>query len=203
MKVEDVPPDRLTRAVEKIHDLLKQRRGAKTSLIAYSGSAHVVMPMTTDDEIINTFAQALDPKIMPTEGDSAADALQLADQSLADAGSGSIVWVTDSVAPEQSAALARWRKQSRTLVHLFPPLLAGSELDGLKMNARNVDASLVRLSADDSDVRSLARTAKFSNVATSEKGDRWEESGYWLTWLMAGLFLPFFRKGWMTRTAAQ
>jgi len=203
MKLEDVQPDRLTRAVQKIHDLLNKRRGAKTSLIAYSGSAHVVMPPTTDEGIINTFAQALDPKIMPSEGDAAADALRLADQTLADAGSGSILWITDSVAPEQGESLAQWRNKSSTTVRLFPPLFAGSELDALKTNARKTNASLVRLSADDSDINSLARAAKFASVAAGEKGDRWEESGYWLTPVMLGLFLPFFRKGWMTRTAAQ
>jgi Ca-activated chloride channel family protein len=203
MKVEDIQPDRLTRATEKIHDLLVKRRGAKTSLIAYAGSTHLVMPPTTDDGIINTFAQALDPKIMPEEGDTAAEALQLADKTLTDAGGGSILWITDAVAQEQGPALARWRAKSQTTVRLYPPLLAGSELDALKANAARMDPSLVRLSADDSDINALARAAKFSNVAAAEKGDRWEESGYWLTWLMAGLFLPFFRKGWMTRTAAQ
>jgi Ca-activated chloride channel family protein len=189
--------------VQKIHDLLGKRRGAKTALVAYAGSAHVVMPSTTDDGIINTFAQALDPKIMPNEGDAGADALRLADETLKEAGSGSILWITDSVAPEQAAALTQWRKRSSTAVRLYPPLLAGSELEALKANSRMVGASLVRLAADDSDVDSIARAAKFSNVATNEKGDRWEESGYWLTPLLGALFLPFFRKGWMTRTAAQ
>jgi Ca-activated chloride channel family protein len=65
MNTEDVQPSRLTRATQKIHDLLKQRAGAETSLIAYAGTAHVVMPETSDSTIIDAFAQALDPKIMP------------------------------------------------------------------------------------------------------------------------------------------
>jgi hypothetical protein len=92
MRTPDIQPDRLTRSVQKIHDLLNLRPGAKTSLIAYSGAAHVVMPVTKDENIVNTFAGALDPKIMPSEGDSAAEALRLADQTLADSGSGSIVF---------------------------------------------------------------------------------------------------------------
>ena len=88
MKTEDVQPSRLARATQKVHDLVQQRAGAKTSLIAYSGSAHVVMPATSDDGIIDTFAQALDPKIMPKEGDVAAEALRLADQTLAEEGIG-------------------------------------------------------------------------------------------------------------------
>jgi len=203
MKTEDVQPDRLTRSVQKIKDLLALRPGAKTSLIAYAGSAHVVMPATTDDGIINTFAQALDPKIMPSDGDVAAEALRLADQTLSEAGSGSILWITDNVAPEQSGPLSQWRKKSSTPVRLLPSLLAGSELDVVKKNARPADASLVRLSADNSDVQSLARAAKFSTAVTGESSNRWEESGYWLTPLIAALMLPFFRKGWMVRTSAQ
>jgi len=203
MKTEDVQPDRLTRSMQKIKDLLDLRPGAKTALIAYAGSAHVVMPATTDAGIINTFAQALDPKIMPTDGDAASDALRLADQTLREAGSGSILWLTDGIAPEQSAALSQWRKKSSTPVRLLPPLLSGSELNALKENARPADASFVRLSADNSDVQSLARAAKFSTAITGESSDRWKESGYWLTPLIAVLLLPFFRRGWMVRTSAK
>ncbi|HEY7001654.1 MAG TPA: VWA domain-containing protein [Candidatus Udaeobacter sp.] len=202
MKTEDVQPDRLSRSVQKIKDLLALRRGAKTALIAYSGSAHVVMPATTDDGIIDTFAQALDPKIMPSDGDVAADALRLADQTLSEAGSGSILWITDSVAPEQSAALSRWRKESSTPVRLLPPLLPGNELDAVKQRARSADANLVRLSADNSDVQTLARAAKFSTAVTGESSNRWKESGYLLTPLIVALMLPFFRRGWMVRTSA-
>jgi Ca-activated chloride channel homolog len=122
MRTPDIQPDRLTRSVQKIHDLLNLRPGAKTSLIAYSGTAHVVMPVTKDENIVNNFAGALDPKIMPSEGDSAAEALRLADQTLAGSGSGSIVWIADNIAPEESSSLARWRKSSRTPLHLLMPL---------------------------------------------------------------------------------
>lgn len=201
MTTEDVEPSRLERSTQKIHDLLKQRPGARTALIAYAGTAHRVMPVTTDGGIIDTFAQALDPKIMPEDGDAAAEAFRLAEKALG--GAGSILWIADSIAAEQKAALAAWRKDSRVSVRLLPPLLPGAELDALKQNARVVDASIVPLSADDSDVLTLARAAKFSTAMTTEQSDRWQESGYWLTPLIALLLSPFFRKGWMTRTASQ
>ena len=201
MMTEDVQPSRLARAVQKIHDLLAQRRGAKTALIAYAGSAHVVMPATTDEGIIDTFAQALDSKIMPGDGDVAAAALTLADQTLADAGSGSILWITDSIAPEQTELLEAWRRKSGTTVRLLAPLLPGDELRTVTERAKAANASPVALAADDSDVTTLARAAKFSTVAAGEKSDRWEESGYWLTPVLAALLLPFFRRGWMAPTA--
>ena len=203
MNTEDVQPSRLTRATQKIHDLLKQRAGAKTSLIAYAGTAHVVMPETSDSTIIDAFAQALDPKIMPKAGDAAADALRLADQTLAGTGSGSILWITDSIAPEQAASLVAWRKSSNTPVRLLPPLLPGPELDALLSRAKSMNASVVRLAADDADVTTLARAAKFATAATAEKSNRWAESGYWLTPVLAALILPFFRKGWMIGNAVR
>lgn len=203
MMTEDVQPSRLGRSVEKIHDLLAERPKAKTSLIAYAGSAHIVMPATKDGGIINTFAEALSPKIMPQDGDAAAEAFRLADQTLADAGSGSILWISDSIASEQANLLATWRKSSRTPVRLLSPLLPGSELDAVRTSARAVDAKLVSLTPDDGDVRTLAHAAEFSTVAISGASDRWRESGYWLTPLLVLLLLPFFRRGWMVATASK
>ena len=37
------------------------RGGSATGLIAYNGSAHLVMPLTKDDRIINTMAESLSP----------------------------------------------------------------------------------------------------------------------------------------------
>ena len=48
MQAQDIQPSRLERATQKIHDLLQLRLGAKTALIAYSGSAHLAMPLTVD-----------------------------------------------------------------------------------------------------------------------------------------------------------
>lgn len=201
MLTEDVQPSRLTRSTQKIHDLLTLRRGAKTALIAYAGTAHRVMPVTTDGGIIDTFAQALDPKIMPIDGDAAADALHLAEVTLA--GGGSILWITDSIAAEQSSAVAAWRNRSRMTIRLLAPLLPGEELEALHRAAEPARPNIVSLSADASDVAALARAAKFSAVATSDPSGRWQESGYWLTPLLAALLLPFFRQGWMATPSAR
>jgi Ca-activated chloride channel homolog len=161
------------------------------------------MPLTKDENIINTFARALDPKIMPSEGDSAADALRLADQTLAGAEAGSIVWIADNVAAEEKHSLAAWRKSSQTALRLLMPLNEGPEMGALQEAAKVAGASSVKLTPDDADVNQLARTAKFSSAATAETSDRWQESGYWLVLILALLMLPFSRRGWMVSTAAK
>lgn len=197
METEDIQPSRQERAAQKIHDLLTIRGNAKTSLIAYSGTAHVVMPATGDAGIIDSFSQALTPKVMPLDGDVAAQALRLADDTLDKAGGGSILWITDSIAPEQAQALNQWRNTSNTDVRLLPPLLPGEELDTLKTSARAAGARVVPLTADDSDVQTLASAAKFADVRGGENETRWAESGYWLTPVLALMLLAFFRRGWM------
>jgi Ca-activated chloride channel family protein len=197
METEDLEPSRLARATQKVHDLLQLRGDARTALIAYAGTAHLVMPATSDAGIIDTFAGALEPAIMPDDGDAAAAALQLAQQSLIDAGGGSIVWITDNVAPEQAAALTSWRRQARTPLYLWPPLLPGAELDNLRKNTRPAKANLVTLSADDTDIRALAGAAKLADTTGDAEDTRWAESGYWLTPIITVLLLVFFRRGWM------
>src|SRR5262249_62274616 len=71
MQSQDVQPTRLARATEKIRDLLAQRPGAKTALFAYAGSAHRVMPLTSDSGIIEAFAAELAPGVVAGDGSRA------------------------------------------------------------------------------------------------------------------------------------
>ena len=99
MLAEDIQPSRLQRAAQKVSDLLALRPGSKTGLVAYAGSAHLVMPLTSDPDVIRYFASELTPEIMPEEGDDAERALQLAQSRLEASGlPGSIVLLADSIA---------------------------------------------------------------------------------------------------------
>ena len=120
MQASDLQPSRLERAQHKLHDWLALRPGARAGLIAYSGSAHLVMPLTRDSRIVEQMAQALEPSVMPVQGEALADALKLAQQQLERAGvPGSIVVMTDSIAASQLSALAGYRQAGG------PPVQAG------------------------------------------------------------------------------
>jgi Ca-activated chloride channel homolog len=203
MKTEDIQPDRLMRSVQKIHDLLVLRAGARSALIAYAGTPHLVMPLTRDAGIINTFAAALDPKIMPDDGDSASAALALAGEVLGKSGqSGSIVWLTDGITPDQENALSELRKHSHVPVRVLAPLLRGPELDAVGKVARVIGASVLPITPDDADVRDLARAAKFVSASISGQGDHWQDAGYWFIPLIAILSTLWFRPGWMVSSSA-
>jgi Ca-activated chloride channel homolog len=60
-------------------------------------------------------------------------------------------------------------------------------------------ARLVSLTADSSDVASLARRANSISVAVAgaEADRRWRESGFWLMPFVALGILLWFRRGWV------
>ncbi len=65
MLAQDIQPSRLQRSVLKIHDLLDLKKDVRTGLIAYAGSAHLVMPLTSDAGIINNLLLHLNPESCP------------------------------------------------------------------------------------------------------------------------------------------
>lgn len=82
MDQKDVQPSRLERAKQKVEDLLKLRSGGRVGLIVYSGSAHSVIPLTNDIEVVRNFLKAITSKMMPQPGKFAEKALIIADQML-------------------------------------------------------------------------------------------------------------------------
>ena len=68
MQQKDVQPSRLQRAKQKISDLLAQRPDKKAALVVYSGTAHTVLSLTADQDILNQYLAAITPSIMPQTG---------------------------------------------------------------------------------------------------------------------------------------
>lgn len=210
MLAEDVQPSRLARAVHKVRDLLATRPGAQSALVAYAGSAHLVMPLTSDASIIETFAADLDPDIMPVRGDAAAEAVVLGNRLLKRAGlAGSIVLMADSVDPSQLAGLEAARAAGGAEVHILamaagpearPP--AGSppapalDRDAMAAASRAAGGSLRLVSFDDADVRALSRDVATSLArAPAQDGQRWRDDGYFLVPIIGLLLLFLFRRG--------
>ena len=64
MEAKDVQPSRLAPAKQKIRAIMESRQGGAAGLIVYSGSAHLVMPLTRDTRIINTMLEDMGPELM-------------------------------------------------------------------------------------------------------------------------------------------
>ena len=214
MLAQDIQPSRLRRSVQKIGDLLALRAGGRTALVAYAGSAHLVMPLTRDAGIIETFAAELDPRIMPRDGDAAAAAVALANERLAGSGlPGSILLIADDVSPDQFEGLREQRAQGGASVQLLA-MAAGPEVipppDSPPAPALDNPAMAAAASAagggpvlptvDDADVERLARLVEQSlTQAEAQEVDDWQDAGYYLVPLLVLIALFGFRRGWVVR----
>jgi Ca-activated chloride channel family protein len=210
MLAQDIQPSRLQRSVLKIHDLLEIKKDVRTGLIAYAGSAHLVMPLTSDSGVINNFAAALEPGVMPMTGDEPAEAIALASRRLLDAEvPGSIVLITDAVDASQLAALENIYKKTAIEVHILA-MAAGSDvvpppgsypapavdMDSLRAAARAVGGTVTVVTADKGDVESLsARVERSISHAPTQEAQQWQDQGYYLVVLLALIMLSFFRQG--------
>jgi Ca-activated chloride channel family protein len=71
MDAQDVPPGRLQAVKHKLQTLIQRRAGARTGLLVYAGSAHLVLPPTDDPELLNSFVQALATDLLDSPGKNA------------------------------------------------------------------------------------------------------------------------------------
>jgi len=198
MLTSDIQPNRLERAGIKIIDLLKQRPDTRSALIAYSGTAHLVLPSTKDHGIIQTFAQALSPDIMPLEGDNIKDALVLATKEL-NSKSATVIVLTDVLSPSLVKSVMQEGFDKRTNVIFWQ--IASSELSNendFKSAASLMDGHFVKYARGDSDVH-LVSSLIDKNFKTAQKDDKsnYEDGGYTLVPIIFLLMLLWARQGFI------
>ncbi|MCJ1886929.1 VWA domain-containing protein [Pseudomonas sp. LA21] len=222
MDADDMPPSRLTAAKQKLHDLIQRRAGSRVALIAYAGSAHLVLPATDDPALLDSFLQALSTRLIERSGKDALGAIVLAKRLLAaEQSPGTLVLVTDGADASQFEAIARQLQGSDLQVlvlavgsrdgGLLPggngqsrlddqgrPQLGRFDADGLKRLADAADAPLGSLTLNDDvlDWIELHSQRHFQAVRGDDRTVHWKDAGYWLCWPLLLLALFGVRRGW-------
>jgi len=202
MMQPDVPPNRLERAKQKTLDLLAERSGAKTALIAYSGSAHQVVPLTEDPEVIKPFLEGLDPGVMPKEGSSASEALELALSLLeGQEEPGSILFLLDTLSDADQTLFADQNASLESSLHFWVFSRDANDIEQLK----NTDAGpVVAVSIDRRDVDSVLKNidAAYQAALSQDEQSKWRDRGTLFAWPAAIVLLFWFRRGWTMRWTA-
>lgn len=80
MLAEDVAPNRLEKSKQLVSQLINQLGSDKIGIIAYSGSAFPVLPMTSDYSVAKMFMQGMNPGIISSQGTSIDEAIELANE---------------------------------------------------------------------------------------------------------------------------
>jgi Ca-activated chloride channel family protein len=186
MNKTDVAPSRLERAKQKILDLLSARAGARTGLVAYAGTAHLVMPLTDDRSVIEPFLAALSPALMPSDGSNVAGAVALAAAALRpEPVAGTILLVGDDAGPVDEGTIQRMAERNSLAMLAIGPL------------PPNWSAGAVPVSVDGTDIARLERRIEthFQAAQGDKFGTRWLDEGFWLLPPLALLSLLWFRRG--------
>jgi Ca-activated chloride channel family protein len=225
----DYQPNRLERAKFKISDLLDANPRARTALIGFAGSAHTIVPLTEDYEIIRTQLDGLGPNLMPIPGTNLRAALTLAD-SLAERtrAPGTVLLFTDEFSDSTAAIVHQFRQSSAQQLVLVPMATESgayipqfgsrkamlgpdgkrllSKLDPvvIRQIAQIADVTISPMTIDDSDMQILAGQIKQNlNFTTRQaaKTEDWQDNGWWFIMPIVAGFLLLFRRGMVLYSA--
>lgn len=80
MTANDVLPNRVQRGKLELLTLIDRLQDTRAGLIVFAGKAHVMLPATSDKNVLRHAINLLNTRQLPTEGSNLADALSLAAQ---------------------------------------------------------------------------------------------------------------------------
>ena len=206
MEKSDLQPTRMERAQLKIVDLAEARKGQPLGLIAYAGSAHLVMPPTKDTDVVAQMASEINTEIMPEQGDRLDLAITKAGELLASQRStGTLLIVADASDGDMAAVKKAFEKAPANPVSILSVNEVGSsEAESLRMLSKTLNAEVEQISADNNDIESFvrhaARSPRMQQAGDGESVTRWQEGGWYLVPILAGLVAVSFRRRAFTNT---
>jgi Ca-activated chloride channel family protein len=222
MDASDVAPSRLEATKHKLHDLIERRAGARNALIAYAGSAHLVLPATDDPALLETFIQALSTDLIGKPGKNVSAVIDQAKRLLAaEKTPGTLLLITDGADTSTLDGLDKQLDGSGLQVLILAvgsndggivhdasgqprtdsngrPVVGNFDEAALKELASAVDAPLGSLTLDNDDLDWIELHAQqhFQSASDEQRELHWKDAGYWLCWPL--LLIAFFsvRRGW-------
>jgi Ca-activated chloride channel family protein len=226
MDAIDLDPTRSERAKLKLRDLLRVRNGGRTALFVYAGTAHMVLPFTTDESLFDLYLSSLSTSLMPARGKDTGKALRTIEDFLKDEPvPGTILFVTDGIEPQALPALRKFTAENEGQTEILV-MGVGTSSGGpvrtsaqgfltdnlgrrvyskLDVNAlrslRHIDIAATTLTLNDDDIHWIQRRVQHHLQAVQQRNrkTRWIDEGYWLTVPVAAVALFWFRKGWAVR----
>ncbi|MBY7994291.1 VWA domain-containing protein [Vibrio fluvialis] len=205
MLQKDVAPDRLTRGKQKISDLTQARHGGKTGLIVFAGSAHVAMPLTSDNQVLKPYLAAINPEVMPVEGKATQRALSLLKQQIPPYVGNTLLLISDGVSDAAIEAFTRYFSDNPYQLLILatgnPQVESKAPLDmnSLQRLAQITGGDVITLTIDDSDIQTLESKTERFRMLSNESTMPWQDEGYWLILPLAAITLLWFRRGWLVK----
>jgi len=225
MLAEDLKPNRLQRAKQKLQDILSLRREGQTALVVFAGAAFDVVPLTSDNKAILAMLDALEPSLMPAQGSLASTALEHAEAIFKRNAikHGTVLLLTDGVDARALDIAGRLVKKGDHVsiigvgTKAGAPIPAAGEAGGFVKDShgnivipRLQTDVLRRLAAaghgvyrtirfDDANIHAIAGLIPSATDMVTKQAklqtDLWREEGPWLLLLLLPLLSLAFRRG--------
>lgn len=225
MMATDIQPSRLERAKFKIKDLLDANPHARIALIGFSGTAHTIVPLCTDYNIIKSHLTSLSPNVLPFAGTDVEAALFLTDSitKVSDAPS-RLILVTDDFDDSTFDLLQSYVNKGNRTVEILPmntpsgadityrnskrirkdkagnPIHSALNSQVLSKLASVEAIHVNKLTLDNSDMVHItdliSKSLNFQEKA-DKKENLWVDRGIWLVIPLALFLLLWFRKGFV------
>lgn len=222
MLADDLAPDRLTRAKQKVRNLMQLHSGSQLGLIAYAGSAHRVMPPSRDRNTLTNLLAALEPEIMPVDGQNLEQALHLASDMISSLprDSTQVLLMTSGLNAAQQQVLAQYARQLGPQLSVLGvgtaagapvPLAAGGFLRDdqgrillPRLNSQQL-AAITRqhagryhsITLGDRDLNYLLQPVRQTSSASNSERTQLIDQGHWLLLLLLPLAALGARRGWL------
>lgn len=163
-RAADMPPSRIAQVRAKLGSLLADREGGQIGLVAWAGEAFTVAPLTSDSANVALFLDALDPEVMPVDGQRPDRAIARSAKLLTQAGfqDGTVLLLTDHATPAALAEAANVHAGGYTVSVLGIGTPEGAPY-------RSADGEIVVARRDDSSLQSLAAAGGGRYAALSER----------------------------------
>lgn len=203
----DVPPNRLTRAKFKLHDVLTHRTPGQFGLVVYTGEPFVVSPLTDDSQTIDSLLTMLSTDIMPVGGRRLDIALEEAAHLITQAGfqNGNILVLTGSSPDSADINEAHSLKEKGIDVSIMPILNSNSSFNPrFSQFAKEGGGIVVSMTENINDLNEWLKTTQSRKIYQSNQDNEvslWRDQGRFLIIPALLLLLPVFRRGWLQRVS--
>ena len=212
MNQTDLQPTRLTRAKQKIMQLIEKRGDAKTALVVYGGSAHIAMPTTKDSTLAHYFLDVLDNQLLPDQTTKPGAFIDPVKTLLGKAKAPSTVLLLTDKTDEQ--AISRLQQEFAQLEHqvlvwaigehpgsgsgaeVIPGGLSQEGMAQLSKLAQSGHGVMVPFTHNSEDIDRVDGLIQNNLFGSQDADQPWLDSGYWLLFLLLPMQLMWFRRGW-------
>jgi len=225
MLAEDMKPNRLQRAKQKLQDILSVRKEGQTALVVFAGAAFEVVPLTSDNRAILAMLDSLTPDMMPAQGSRASSALEHAGAIFKRSAitHGTVLLLTDEVDADALDVAAKLVSAGHRISVIGvgtgagAPIPAAGEAGGFVKDGRGniviprLQTAMLRdladaghgvyqlIRFDDADIHAIPglKPSATDRISKQEKlqTDLWREEGPWLLLLVLPLLALAFRRG--------